>query len=81
MLALAGLLAGTDAAAQAVTRTKTPPKARPVVGWIENALIDPGGLLIRTPRGELEAGAVIACAGLWADRVAEQTGDAGADDA
>jgi (S)-2-hydroxyglutarate dehydrogenase len=34
------------------------------------------GLVLRTPTGELEAGAVIACAGLWADRVAQLTDDA-----
>ena len=54
MLALAGLLAGTDAGSQTMTGTKTPPKDRPVVGWIENALIDPGGLLIRA---KLDTGA------------------------
>lgn len=35
------------------------------------------GLILHTPRGELQAGAVIACAGLWADEVAEMTGDGG----
>ena len=37
------------------------------------------GLVVRTTRGDVTAGAVIACAGLWADRVAALTGDAGAD--
>jgi L-2-hydroxyglutarate oxidase LhgO len=36
----------------------------------------PDGLLLATPRGPLQAGAVIACAGLWSDRVAALTGDA-----
>lgn len=54
MLALAGLLAGTGGTAQTVTKAKTPPNTRPVVGWIENALIDPGGLLIRA---KLDTGA------------------------
>lgn len=39
----------------------------------------PDGLVLRTAGGEeLVARAVIACAGLWADRVAALTGDAGA---
>ncbi len=33
------------------------------------------GLVLATTRGELVAGHVIACAGLWADRVATMTGD------
>ncbi len=33
------------------------------------------GLVVRTTAGEVVAGAVIACAGLWADRVAAMTGD------
>jgi L-2-hydroxyglutarate oxidase LhgO len=37
------------------------------------------GLVIRTTDGELSAGAAIACAGLWADRVAALTGDDGPD--
>lgn len=37
------------------------------------------GLVLQTPAGELRAGALIACAGLWSDRVAAMTGDAGAD--
>ena len=32
-------------------------------------------LVLQTPRGPVEARAVIACAGLWADRVAALTGD------
>jgi L-2-hydroxyglutarate oxidase LhgO len=39
----------------------------------------PDGLVVRTSAGELVAGAVVACAGLWADRVAGLTGDAGPD--
>jgi L-2-hydroxyglutarate oxidase LhgO len=39
----------------------------------------PDGLLLRTTRGELAADAVIACAGLWSDRVAGMTGDGGDD--
>ncbi len=35
----------------------------------------PDGLVLHTPRGPIQAGAVIACAGLWADRVAGMTGD------
>lgn len=35
----------------------------------------PEGLVIATPRGEVLAGALVACAGLWADRVAAMTGD------
>jgi L-2-hydroxyglutarate oxidase LhgO len=33
--------------------------------------------VLLTPSGELVAGAVVACAGLWSDRVAALTGDAG----
>lgn len=36
-------------------------------------------LVLHTSTGDLSAGALIACAGLWADRVAAMTGDAGAD--
>ena len=39
----------------------------------------PDGVVLRTSDGEVEAGAVVACAGLWADRVAALTGDAGPD--
>ncbi|HEY3336403.1 MAG TPA: L-2-hydroxyglutarate oxidase [Candidatus Limnocylindrales bacterium] len=39
--------------------------------------IPSGDLLLKTARGDLRAGAVIACAGLWADRVAAATGDDG----
>lgn len=35
----------------------------------------PEGLVVSTPRGEVLAGALVACAGLWADRVAALTGD------
>ena len=34
------------------------------------------GLVLDTPRGAVQAGAVVACAGLWSDRVASLTGDA-----
>lgn len=34
-----------------------------------------GALVLATPRGPVEARSVIACAGLWADRVAALTGD------
>ena len=37
------------------------------------------GLRLRTRAGVVDAGAVVACAGLWADRVAALTGDAGRD--
>jgi len=37
----------------------------------------PGSLILRTADHELEAGAIITCAGLWADEVARLTGDAG----
>ena len=36
----------------------------------------PDGLVLATPRGPLQASSVIACAGLWSDRVAKLTGDA-----
>ena len=36
-----------------------------------------GALILATRAGEVVAGSVIACAGLWADRVAALTGDAG----
>ena len=39
----------------------------------------PDRLVLRTANDELEAGAVIVCAGLWADRVAALTGDGGRD--
>jgi (S)-2-hydroxyglutarate dehydrogenase len=38
-----------------------------------------GTIVVRTETRELEARAVVACAGLWADRVAAMTGDAGRD--
>ena len=47
--------------------------SRPVTAIDER----PGELVLRTPLGELVTGAVIACAGLWSDRVARLTGDAG----
>jgi L-2-hydroxyglutarate oxidase LhgO len=37
----------------------------------------PDALVLRTTGGDLVAGAVVACAGLWGDRVAALTGDAG----
>ncbi len=36
----------------------------------------PDGLVLATSRGPVRASNVVACAGLWADRVAEMTGDA-----
>ena len=48
--------------------------SRPVTG-IERR--GDGSLVLATPRGELVAGSVIVCAGLWADQVAAFTGDAG----
>ena len=36
----------------------------------------PDGLVLATPRGPIHASNVIACAGLWSDRVAAMTGDA-----
>ena len=39
----------------------------------------PDALVLSTPRGPVQARTVIACAGLWADRVAALTGDAGPD--
>jgi L-2-hydroxyglutarate oxidase len=39
----------------------------------------PEGLVLTTPRGPIQAANVIACAGLWSDRVAAMTGDAGPD--
>ena len=48
--------------------------SRPVTG-IERR--GDGSLVLDTPRGELLAGSVIVCAGLWADQVAAFTGDAG----
>jgi L-2-hydroxyglutarate oxidase len=33
--------------------------------------------VLATPAGEIHAGAVVACAGLWSDRIAAMTGDAG----
>ena len=35
----------------------------------------PDALVLTTPRGEVRARSLIACAGLWADRVAAMTGD------
>jgi len=45
--------------------------SRPVTG-IERR---PDGIVIATPRGPVQASAVIACAGLWSDRIAAMTGD------
>lgn len=39
----------------------------------------PDGVVLRTPAGEVVARSVVACAGLWADRVAALTGDAAFD--
>jgi L-2-hydroxyglutarate oxidase LhgO len=49
------------------------------MSWRLAAVLEhPGGLILRSAGGdELAAGAVIACAGLWSDRVAALTGDAG----
>ena len=44
---------------------------RPVTGITRRS----DGLVLATPRGEVRARAVVACAGLWADRVAALTGD------
>ena len=45
--------------------------SRPVTGISRR----PEGLALETPRGPVLAGALIACAGLWSDRVAAMTGD------
>lgn len=45
--------------------------SRPVTGMERRR----DGLVLQTPRGALRATSVIACAGLWADRVASMTGD------
>ena len=50
--------------------------SRPVTGIERRA---DGTLVLATPQGELVARSVIVCAGLWADRVAALTGDAGPD--
>lgn len=47
--------------------------SRPVDGVVRA----PEGFVLRTRRGELVARRVITCAGLWSDRVAAMTGDAG----
>jgi L-2-hydroxyglutarate oxidase len=39
----------------------------------------PDALVLSTPAGEIVAGSVVACAGLWADRVAALTGETGRD--
>ena len=50
-------------------------------GWVELSrpvtAIErrPDAMVLETPRGPVQARAVIACAGLWADRVAALTGD------
>ena len=46
---------------------------RPVMGLRERD----DGVVVETTRGEIVAGSVIACAGLWSDRVAAMTGDSG----
>jgi L-2-hydroxyglutarate oxidase len=50
------------------------------LGWRVDAVERDGraGWVLRAASGEVRAGAVIACAGLWSDRVAAMTGDAGA---
>ncbi|MHB8958067.1 MAG: L-2-hydroxyglutarate oxidase [Candidatus Limnocylindrales bacterium] len=45
--------------------------SRPVTAIVRR----PDGLVLETPRGPVEARSVIACAGLWADRVAALTGE------
>jgi len=45
--------------------------SRPVTGISRRS----EGLVLDTPGGQVLAGAVVACAGLWADRVAAMTGD------
>jgi L-2-hydroxyglutarate oxidase len=48
-------------------------------GWNVTAIERVGeGVVLRSERDEVAAGAVITCAGLWSDRVAELTGSAGA---
>jgi L-2-hydroxyglutarate oxidase LhgO len=49
--------------------------SRPVTGVARGRQ----GVVLRTPKGDLAAKAIVACAGLWADRVAAMTGDAGPD--
>jgi L-2-hydroxyglutarate oxidase LhgO len=49
--------------------------ARPVTGIEQRS----DGVILSTPAGELQAGYVIACAGLQADRVAAMTGESGRD--
>ncbi len=46
---------------------------RPVTGLDERD----DSVVVTTARGEIVAGSVIACAGLWSDRVAAMTGDTG----
>jgi len=45
--------------------------SRPVTGLEQRA----SEVVLRTPQGEVVADAVVACAGLWADRVAAMAGD------
>jgi L-2-hydroxyglutarate oxidase LhgO len=47
--------------------------ARPVTGLRELA----DSVVVSTARGDIVAGSVVACAGLWSDRVAALTGDTG----
>ena len=46
---------------------------RPVTGLLEAS----DSVVVSTAAGEIVAGSVIACAGLWSDRVAAMTGDTG----
>jgi L-2-hydroxyglutarate oxidase len=54
----------TDWPVTSISRTATGPSAQEIV--------------LGSPRGEVAASSVISCAGLWSDRVAAMTGDAGA---
>ncbi len=47
--------------------------SRAVTGLVEGA----NDVVVATERGDIVAGSVIACAGLWSDRVAALTGDTG----
>ena len=62
-------------AAEARTRGAEILVDRPVTAIDERA----DGVVLATPRGEIQAGSVIACAGLQADRVAALTGERGPD--
>jgi L-2-hydroxyglutarate oxidase LhgO len=63
-----------DALAQEVTARGGQIETNRTVTAIEQR---PGELVVRWGGGEMVARSVIACAGLWADRVAAMTGDAG----